>query len=85
MDNEELTQNNFNQDISSWTPEELLKALTYDFERHSNSIKGWASVLSEGYTEELIKQVIQSLHWNADQMKRLIDDTREYLNKRSEK
>jgi len=41
-------------------------------------------VLSEGYSEETIKQVIQSLHWQADQMKRAIAAVREYLKKHKE-
>jgi len=42
-------------------------------------------VLSEGYSEETIKQAARSLHANADQVKRAIVAVREYLRERKEK
>jgi hypothetical protein len=84
MDNEKFSREYSLQEISSWTPEELLEAFTYEIEPYANSAKGWAMVLSEGYSEETIKQVIQSLHWQADQMKRATAAVREYLKKHKE-
>jgi hypothetical protein len=81
MWNDEAAQEHLLEDISSWTPIEILEALTRELEPYANSAEGWAIVLSEGYSEETIQQVIQSLHWQADQLKRAITLVREYLKK----
>ena len=81
MNNNGPTEDSFFQNLNSLTAEEFLMALTYDFERHANSISGWATILSKGCTEETLEQAVQSLNWNADHMKRLINETRNYLKK----
>lgn len=55
----------------------LGKKQIFDYTRAIPAVKAMA--LSEGYTEETINQVVQSLYWHAEQMKQVIfaqEDTR---------
>ena len=84
MGKDETSQEYSLQYISSWTPQEVLEAFAYEIEPYANAAEGWAMVLSEGYTEETIKQVTQSLHWHANRMKQVKVFVREYLKERKD-
>lgn len=83
MQSNEPPQENYRHpDISAWAPEEVLDALMHELKRHINSIYGFAVILSPGFDQETNQQAVHSILLNAEQMKALIHDIKDYLEKR---